>query len=50
MALAVLPITLMFVGGLKVVQSATLVVSLPLIFVGILMSVSLVKQLKNDLG
>jgi choline-glycine betaine transporter len=40
----------MFVGGLKVVQSATLVVSLPLIFVGGLMSVSLVKQLKNDLG
>lgn len=50
MALAVLPITLMFVGGLKVVQSATLVVSLPLIFVGVLMSVSLVKQLKKDLG
>jgi BCCT family betaine/carnitine transporter len=50
MALAVLPITLMFVGGLKVVQSATLVVSLPLIFVGVLMSVSLVKQLKMDLG
>ncbi len=50
MALAVLPITLMFVGGLKVVQSATLVVSLPLIFVGVLMSVSLVKQLRTDLG
>jgi BCCT family betaine/carnitine transporter len=50
MALAVLPITLMFVGGLKVVQSTTLVVSLPLIFVGVLMSVSLVKQLKMDLG
>jgi BCCT family betaine/carnitine transporter len=50
MALAVLPITLMFVGGLKVIQSATLVVSLPLIFVGGLMSVSLVKQLKKDLG
>ena len=40
----------MFVGGLKVVKSATLVVSLPLIFVGVLMSVSLVKQLKTDLG
>jgi BCCT family betaine/carnitine transporter len=50
LALAVLPITLMFVGGLKVVQSATLVVSLPLIFIGGLMSVSLVKQLKKDFG
>lgn len=48
LALAVLPITLMFVGGLKVVQSATLVVSLPLIFVGGLMAVSLVKQLNKD--
>jgi BCCT family betaine/carnitine transporter len=48
LALAVLPLTLMFVGGLKVVQSATLVVSLPLILVGVLMSVSLVKQLNKD--
>jgi BCCT family betaine/carnitine transporter len=48
MALAVLPLTLMFIGGLKVVQSATLIVSLPLIVVGILMSVSLVKQLQED--
>ena len=47
-ALAVMPLTLMFVGGLKVVQSATLVVSLPLIGVGVLMSVSLVKQLRAD--
>ena len=48
MALAVLPLTLMFIGGLKVVQSATLIVSLPLIVVGVLMSVSLVKQLRED--
>ena len=47
-ALAVLPLTLMFIGGLKTIQSATLVVSLPLIFVGALMSVSLVKQLQAD--
>lgn len=47
-ALAVLPLTLMFIGGLKVIQSATLIVSLPLIAVGVLMSVSLVKQLKQD--
>lgn len=48
LALAVLPLTLMFVGGLKVIQSATLLVSLPLIFVGVLMAVSLVKQLNKD--
>jgi len=47
-ALAVLPLTLMFIGGLKVVQSATLIVSLPLIAVGVLMSVALVRQLRAD--
>ena len=50
MALAVLPLTLMFIGGLKTVQTATLIVSLPLIFVGVLMAVSLVKQLRADHG
>jgi BCCT family betaine/carnitine transporter len=50
MALAVLPVSLMFIGGLKTVQTATLIVSLPLIFVGVLMAVSLVKQLKEDHG
>jgi len=39
---------LMFLGGLKTIQSATLIVSLPLIFVGVLMAVSLVKQLQAD--
>jgi BCCT family betaine/carnitine transporter len=47
-ALAVLPLTLMFLGGLTTIQSATLVVSLPLVFVGVLMAVSLVKQLQAD--
>jgi BCCT family betaine/carnitine transporter len=47
-ALAVLPLTLMFLGGLKTVQSATLIVSLPLIVVGVLMAVSLVRQLQAD--
>jgi len=47
-ALAVLPLTLMFLGGLKTVQSATLIVSLPLVAVGVLMAVSLVKQLQAD--
>jgi BCCT family betaine/carnitine transporter len=50
MALAVTPLTLMFVGGLKVVQSATLIVSLPLLLVGVLMSYSLVRQLQVDHG
>jgi BCCT family betaine/carnitine transporter len=50
LALAILPLTLMFIGGLKVIQSATLIVSLPLIGVGILMSAALVKQLKADHG
>ena len=49
-ALAVLPLTLMFIGGLKVIQSATLVVSLPLTAVGVLMSISLVRQLREDHG
>jgi BCCT family betaine/carnitine transporter len=56
LALAVLPLTLMFIdefresqtGALKIVQSATLIVSLPLIVVGVMMSVSLVKQLGED--
>jgi BCCT family betaine/carnitine transporter len=48
LALAVLPLTLMFVGGLKVIQTATLVVSLPLLFVGVLMSWSLARQLAAD--
>jgi BCCT family betaine/carnitine transporter len=50
LALAVLPLTLMFIGGLTVIQSATLIVSLPLLAVGVLMSVSLVKQLREDCG
>jgi BCCT family betaine/carnitine transporter len=50
MALAVLPLTLMFVGGLKVVQTATLLASLPLLVVGLVMSVSLIKQLAKDHG
>lgn len=50
-ALGVLPVTLMFVeGGLKVILSATIVVSLPLLVVGVLMCVSLVRQLRADEG
>lgn len=48
--LAVLPIALMFIsGGLKVVQSATLVVSLPILVLGVLMSWSLMRSLRASL-
>jgi BCCT family betaine/carnitine transporter len=48
-ALGVVPVTLMFVeGGIKVVLSATIVVSLPLIAVGILLAVSLMRMLRQD--
>ncbi len=46
--LGILPLTLMFVGGLKVMQTAVLVVSFPILVVGVLMSVCLVKQLVKD--
>ncbi|MEM1142710.1 MAG: BCCT family transporter [Pseudomonadota bacterium] len=48
-ALGVLPVTLMFVdGGIKVVLSTTIVVSLPLLFVGVLLAASLLKSLRED--
>jgi len=48
-SLGVLPITLMFVdGGLKVVLSATIVVSLPLLLVGVVMGMSLLRMLRED--
>jgi len=48
-ALGVLPITLMFIeGGIKVVLSTTIVVSLPLLFVGYLMASSLLRLLRED--
>jgi len=47
--LVALPIALMFIeGGLKVVQSATLVVSLPILVLGVFMSWSLVKSLRDQ--
>ena len=50
-ALGVVPVTLMFVeGGIKVVLSATIVVSLPLVAVGVLLAVSLMRMLRQDLG
>lgn len=48
-ALGIVPITLMFVeGGIKVVLSATIIVSLPLLAVGVLLAVSLMRMLRQD--
>jgi BCCT family betaine/carnitine transporter len=47
-ALAALPVMLMFIGGLKAMQSVLLVVSLPILVVGVVMSVALVKSLRHD--
>jgi BCCT family betaine/carnitine transporter len=47
-ALAILPITLLIVGGLRAVQSIVLVVSLPVLAIGVLMTVSLIRSLNAD--
>lgn len=48
-ALAVLPISLLFIdGGLKTMQVILLIVSLPILVVGVLMSISLVKSLQAN--
>ncbi len=47
-ALGLLPITLMFIGGLKVMQVILLVVSAPILIIGIVMSVALVKSLQAN--
>ncbi|MDH4071798.1 MAG: BCCT family transporter [Gammaproteobacteria bacterium] len=47
-ALGLLPITLLFIGGLKVMQVVLLVVSLPIMIVGVVMCVSLVRSLRED--
>lgn len=46
--LTVLPLALMFIGGYEVLQTAVLVVSLPILVIGVFMSVALVKQLGAD--
>ena len=50
-SLGVLPITLMFIdGGIKVILSTTIVVSLPLLALGFIMADSLMSQLREDHG
>lgn len=45
--LGLLPIFMMFVGGLQIIRSGVLIASLPLLFVGVAMAVSLVKSLRS---
>ena len=49
-AIAILPIGLMYAGGLKTAQTVVLVVSLPLVFTFWLSGISLFKSLKEDHG
>ncbi len=46
--LGLLPLSLLFVGGQRVVQTAALIASLPLIAIGVVMAWSLVRKLKTD--
>jgi BCCT family betaine/carnitine transporter len=47
-ALGLLPVTLMFIGGLRVMQVTLLVVSAPILIVGVAMSVSLMRSLREQ--
>ncbi len=47
-ALAVLPMTLLLVGGLRAMQSAVLVVSLPVLVITVVMTISLFKSLRAE--
>ncbi len=47
-ALGALPITLLYIGGLQVMQVVLLIVSVPILIVGIFMCVALVKALQQD--
>ena len=49
-AISILPVTLMFLGGLTAFQTASVVVSVPLIGVGVVMAVALVRSLREDGG
>jgi len=46
--LGILPVTLLFVGGLRVVQTAALIASAPVVLIGFVMVRSLLGQLRED--
>ena len=48
LAVAVLPIALMAVGGLKSLQTVSLVASVPLLGVGVLLAISLLRRLRQE--
>ena len=47
-ALAILPLTLMYIGGIKVAQTAVLVSSFPILLTTALSAIALVKSLRRD--
>lgn len=48
-ALGVMPVTLLFVGGLDTIKVMLLITSTPILIVGVFMSYSLVKSLQHDI-
>ena len=46
--ISILPVTLMFLGGLEPFKTASIVVSLPMIVIGLLMAISFVRSLRQD--
>ena len=47
-ALGVMPVTLLFVGGLDTIKVMLLITSTPILVIGLFMSYSLVKTLQQD--
>jgi BCCT family betaine/carnitine transporter len=48
LAIGILPATLMYVGGIKVVQTGILVASLPILVICVVMTVAFLKDLHSD--
>ena len=48
LAIGILPATLMYVGGIKVVQTGILVASLPILVISVVMTVAFLKDLHGD--
>jgi len=47
-AFGLMPVALMYIGGLRVMQVIVLIASLPILIIGVFMSISLVRTLKAD--
>jgi BCCT family betaine/carnitine transporter len=48
LVLGILPLFMLFVGGLQVIRLASLLASLPILFAGVVMAVALTKSLRSD--